>query len=189
GLMLPAAAHPAAPGFRPLAVTAINQESADVLSLTMQSPDSKPLQTALPGQYVVLRLQAAVGGPPLFRSYSLSGSDLYRALSNQREDRTEWDGWNLPAGSCPVGQYSRCQLTAWKFHSAIRRAARGAAQRGNRSDAGSVDAARAGRGPLDKAGLLAALSSRSAASSIRRRSSPPHARAHTRSQLCLLQPT
>src|SRR5262249_46212107 len=73
GLMLPAAAHPAAPGFRPLAVTAINQESADVLSLTMQSPDPKPLQTALPGQYVVLRLQAAVGGPPLFRSYSLSG--------------------------------------------------------------------------------------------------------------------
>src|SRR5262249_18232960 len=73
GLMLPAAAHPAAPGFRPLAVTAINQESADVLSLTMQSPDSKPLQTALPGQYLVLRLQTAVGGPPLFRSYSLSG--------------------------------------------------------------------------------------------------------------------
>src|SRR5207247_8337606 len=33
----------------------------------------KPLQTALPGQYVVLRLQPAVGGPPLFRSYSLSG--------------------------------------------------------------------------------------------------------------------
>jgi len=73
GLMLPAAAHPAAPGFRPLAVTAINQESADVLSLTMQSLDPKPLQTALPGQYVVLRLQPAVGGPPLFRSYSLSG--------------------------------------------------------------------------------------------------------------------
>jgi len=73
GLMLPAAAHPAAPGFRPLAVTAINQESADVLSLSMQSLDPKPLQTALPGQYVVLRLQPAVGGPPLFRSYSLSG--------------------------------------------------------------------------------------------------------------------
>src|SRR5438552_1967908 len=32
GLMPEAAAHPAAPGFRPLAVTAIDQESADVLS-------------------------------------------------------------------------------------------------------------------------------------------------------------
>jgi ferredoxin-NADP reductase/MOSC domain-containing protein YiiM len=73
GLMLPAAAHPAAPGFRPLAVTAINQESADVLSLTMQSLDRKPLQTALPGQYVVLRLQSVASGPPLYRSYSLSG--------------------------------------------------------------------------------------------------------------------
>jgi ferredoxin-NADP reductase/MOSC domain-containing protein YiiM len=73
GLAPTAAAHPAAPGFRPLAVTAIDQESADVLSLTMQSPDGQPLETALPGQYIVLRLRPAVGGPPLFRSYSLSG--------------------------------------------------------------------------------------------------------------------
>ena len=73
GLMLPVAAHPAAPGFRPLEVTAVDQESADVLSLTMRSVDRKPLQTALPGQYVVLRLQAAATGPVLFRSYSLSG--------------------------------------------------------------------------------------------------------------------
>ena len=73
GLAPAAASHPAAPGFRPLAVTAIDQESADVLSLTMQSPDSQPLPTALPGQYVVLRLQPTAGGPPLFRSYSLSG--------------------------------------------------------------------------------------------------------------------
>src|SRR5262249_51573956 len=73
GLAPAAAAHPAAPGFRPLTVTAIDQESADVLSLRMQSPDGQPLQTALPGQYVVLRLQPTAGGPPLFRSYSLSG--------------------------------------------------------------------------------------------------------------------
>ena len=73
GLAPAAAAHPAAPGFRPLAVTAIEQESADVLSLTMQSKDGLPLPTALPGQYVVLRLQRTTGGPPLFRSYSLSG--------------------------------------------------------------------------------------------------------------------
>jgi ferredoxin-NADP reductase/MOSC domain-containing protein YiiM len=73
GLVPAAAAHPVAPGFRPLAVTAIDHESADVLSLTMQSPDGQPLQTALPGQYVVLRLQRNAGGAPLFRSYSLSG--------------------------------------------------------------------------------------------------------------------
>jgi ferredoxin-NADP reductase len=73
GLAPPAAAHPAAPGFRALAVTAIDHESADVLSLTMQSPDGQPLPAALPGQYVVLRLRQTPGSPPLFRSYSLSG--------------------------------------------------------------------------------------------------------------------
>ena len=73
GLAPEAAAHPAPPGFQPLEVTAIDQESADVLSLTMRSSNSQPLTKAMPGQYVVVRLQPAAGGPPLFRSYSLSG--------------------------------------------------------------------------------------------------------------------
>jgi len=75
GLAPAVAAHPVAPGFRSLAVTAIDHESADVLSLTMHSPDERPLQAALPGQYVVVRLQPTAGGQPLFRSYSLSGPD------------------------------------------------------------------------------------------------------------------
>ena len=73
GLVPAAAAHPVAQGFRPLAVTAIDRESADVLSLTMGSPDGQPLPTALAGQYVVLRLPGTGGAAPLFRSYSLSG--------------------------------------------------------------------------------------------------------------------
>jgi MOSC domain-containing protein YiiM/ferredoxin-NADP reductase len=73
GLAPAAAAHPAAPGFRPLSVTAMDRESADVLSLTMHSADHQALPAALPGQYVVLRLPRTTGGPPLFRSYSLSG--------------------------------------------------------------------------------------------------------------------
>jgi ferredoxin-NADP reductase/MOSC domain-containing protein YiiM len=73
GLAPVVAAHPATPGFRPLAVTSVDWESEDVLSLTMQSSDGQSLETALPGQYVVLRLQQSVGGTPLFRSYSLSG--------------------------------------------------------------------------------------------------------------------
>jgi MOSC domain-containing protein YiiM/ferredoxin-NADP reductase len=72
GLVPEAAAHPASPGFRSLAVTAIDQESADVLSLTMQSANGQALPTAISGQYVVVRLQPATGGP-FFRSYSLSG--------------------------------------------------------------------------------------------------------------------
>jgi ferredoxin-NADP reductase len=73
GLAPAAAAHPVAPGFQPLAVAAIDQESVDVLSLSMRHPDGQPLRPALPGQYVVVRLQRPGGGPPLFRSYSLSG--------------------------------------------------------------------------------------------------------------------
>jgi len=73
GLMPEAAAHPAVPGFRRLAVAAIERESADVLSFSTQSTDGQSLATALPGQYVVLRLHPTDGGAPLFRSYSLSG--------------------------------------------------------------------------------------------------------------------
>jgi ferredoxin-NADP reductase/MOSC domain-containing protein YiiM len=72
GLAPAAAAHPAAPGFRPLVVQAIEKESADVLSLSMRDGDGQPLHEALPGQYIVLRLRPT-GGTPFFRSYSLSG--------------------------------------------------------------------------------------------------------------------
>src|SRR5258705_689128 len=62
GLVPAAAAHPVAPGFWPLAVTAIDQESVDVLSLTMQSPDSQRLPTAMPGKYVLERRNPAASG-------------------------------------------------------------------------------------------------------------------------------
>src|SRR5262249_35103808 len=83
GLAPAAAAHPVAPGFRSLAVTAIEHESADVVSLTLHSSDGQPLRAALPGQYVVLRLRptatsAEAPAPrprPIFRSYSLSGPE------------------------------------------------------------------------------------------------------------------
>ena len=55
-----------------MVVEAIDKESADVLSLSMRDGDGRPLQEALPGQYVVLRLRPT-GSAPLFRSYSLSG--------------------------------------------------------------------------------------------------------------------
>ena len=81
GLVPEAAAHPAAPGFRPLVVTAVDQESEDVLSATMQTVDGQPLPRAMPGQYVVVRLHVVAGAPPVFRSYSLSGppsTECYR---------------------------------------------------------------------------------------------------------------
>ena len=73
GLAPAAAAHPASSGFQSLVITSIVRESADVLSFAMQSADGRQLPEALPGQYVVVRLRPAAGGPALFRSYSLSG--------------------------------------------------------------------------------------------------------------------
>ena len=73
GLAPAAAAHPASSGFQSCVVTSIVRESADVLSFALQSAEGHQLATALPGQYIVVRLQPAAGGPALFRSYSLSG--------------------------------------------------------------------------------------------------------------------
>src|SRR5438094_98882 len=74
------------------------------------------------------------------------GSPLDEALSDQRENRAEWSGWNLPAGACSGGRYSRGQLAAWKLHPAIQGAARCVAQRRDRSDACPGNAVRAGGG-------------------------------------------
>jgi ferredoxin-NADP reductase len=61
------------PGFLPFRVARIDRESTDVLSFWLQSADDRPLATPLPGQFIVLRLRPELSGPPLYRSYSLSG--------------------------------------------------------------------------------------------------------------------
>jgi ferredoxin-NADP reductase/MOSC domain-containing protein YiiM len=73
GLVPAAAAHPVAAGFQSVMVAAVDRETDDVVSLTLRDPEGHPLQTPLPGQYVVLRLRAGASVSPLFRSYSLSG--------------------------------------------------------------------------------------------------------------------
>ena len=58
-----------------------DSESATVTSLTLVPVDGKPLETPLPGQFLLLRLNAAGNAPALLRSYSLSGpqsQDSYR---------------------------------------------------------------------------------------------------------------
>jgi ferredoxin-NADP reductase/MOSC domain-containing protein YiiM len=64
---------PAWPGFRPLAVTAVERESESVISVYLADPDGAALPAALPGQFLTLRLNAVPGAAPLVRSYSLSG--------------------------------------------------------------------------------------------------------------------
>ena len=80
------ASPPAWPGFRPLRVSRIHQESSSVLSLVLVPADGRPLVAAQPGQFVVLRLRPKPDAPPLLRSYSLSdtpSADHYRVSIKQ----------------------------------------------------------------------------------------------------------
>jgi ferredoxin-NADP reductase/MOSC domain-containing protein YiiM len=65
---------PAWTGFRRLRVSRFARESDSVFSLELVSADNHPLAVALPGQFVVVRLRPQPQGPPLLRSYSLSGA-------------------------------------------------------------------------------------------------------------------
>ncbi len=73
GLTVSAGPPPAWPGFRPLRVTRVDRESADVVSLSFEQPDGSSLPAALPGQFLVLRLRTGLDGPNLLRNYSMSG--------------------------------------------------------------------------------------------------------------------
>jgi ferredoxin-NADP reductase/MOSC domain-containing protein YiiM len=70
---LVALAPGATPGFRTLRVAEVARESASVTSFSFESTGAAPLAAALPGQFVVVRMQARPEGPPILRSYSLSG--------------------------------------------------------------------------------------------------------------------
>jgi ferredoxin-NADP reductase/MOSC domain-containing protein YiiM len=79
---------PAWPGFRALAVTAIERESQSVISLRLADPAGVALPAASPGQFVTVRLRPEPDQPPLLRSYSLSGppdAGSYR-ISVKREE-------------------------------------------------------------------------------------------------------
>jgi ferredoxin-NADP reductase/MOSC domain-containing protein YiiM len=86
GLNAAAGPPPAWPGFRPLRVSRKVHESSNVISLQLEPVEGRPLATALPGQFVVLRLGPA-SAPALMRSYSLSGKPgaSYYRVSVKRE--------------------------------------------------------------------------------------------------------
>jgi ferredoxin-NADP reductase/MOSC domain-containing protein YiiM len=79
---------PAWPGFRSLTVTGISRESETVISIHLADPGGGSVPAALPGQFLTLRLHPDPAGPPLLRSYSLSGppgASDYR-ISVKREE-------------------------------------------------------------------------------------------------------
>jgi ferredoxin-NADP reductase/MOSC domain-containing protein YiiM len=70
GLAPSSAPPPAWRGFRLLRVAAVQQECEDVRSFILESEDQSPLPAALPGQYLVFKLDL---DSPILRSYSMSG--------------------------------------------------------------------------------------------------------------------
>ena len=72
GLTGTSAQPPAWPGFRPLEVAAVRDESRHVRSVQLVDPTGAPLPKWRAGQSIVVRVQAAADGPPLVRNYSLS---------------------------------------------------------------------------------------------------------------------
>jgi ferredoxin-NADP reductase/MOSC domain-containing protein YiiM len=78
--------QPAWAGFRPLRVRSVVDESASIVSITLDDPAGMPLPSARPGQYLTLRVPDA-GEPAPVRTYSLSsapGAAQYR-ISVKRE--------------------------------------------------------------------------------------------------------
>jgi len=87
GLKPSNAPPPAWPGFRPLRVTKVVRETANVVSLCIEPTDGTSLPAALPGQFLVVRLRTTPNGPTLLRNYSMSGApgaEAYR-FSVKRE--------------------------------------------------------------------------------------------------------
>ena len=74
GLAAASGPPPAWRGFRPFRVSRKAPESSDVTSLVLEPTDGRPIAAALPGQFIVLRLEPGSGAPALMRSYSLSGA-------------------------------------------------------------------------------------------------------------------
>jgi MOSC domain-containing protein YiiM/ferredoxin-NADP reductase len=89
GLVADAAPAPAWKGFRTMRVARRVQESASILSLTLEAVDGSPLAVPLPGQFVVLRVRPDPAAPPVLRSYSLSGApgaERYRVSVKHEEN-------------------------------------------------------------------------------------------------------
>jgi ferredoxin-NADP reductase/MOSC domain-containing protein YiiM/ferredoxin len=75
-------------GFRPVAVVASREQSADVRSFEFTAEDGSPLPPALPGQHIMVRMRPSSDAPAVTRNYSLCGppgAPNYRiAVKNER---------------------------------------------------------------------------------------------------------
>lgn len=72
GIILNFGSQAAWPGFRPLRVADMRQESDSVFSFDLTTEAGESPALALPGQFITLRLPVGGSGAPVLRSYSLT---------------------------------------------------------------------------------------------------------------------
>jgi ferredoxin-NADP reductase/MOSC domain-containing protein YiiM/ferredoxin len=93
GLTASSGGPPAWPGFRPLRVEAIHQESEDVKSLFLAAPDGSALPLPRPGQHVAIKVLRESEGSRLTRMYSISGvpqAHAYRISVKREGAASDW---------------------------------------------------------------------------------------------------
>ena len=95
GLVPEAAAHPSAPGFRRLAVVAINWESTERPFPDDAERGRSAAQSSSAGPVCGITTPTKQGKPAAVTQLFSFGARLDRKLSDQREDRAEWGGWHL----------------------------------------------------------------------------------------------
>ena len=189
GLAPAAAAHPAAPGFRPLAVDS-DRAGVGGCPLAVDAADRRRSAAArrLCRASTSSCVSGPTGGPPALSQLLALGSGLDGALSDQREARAERRGWNLI-----------CMST---FASATSSTSAHRAEASSCSRASSpVVLLSAGIGATPVLAMLHALAAERSTRQVlwlhaardrqhhpfRRRGAPPHGCARPWPQLCLLQ--
>ena len=174
-------------GLRPLRVVAIDHESASVISVRLTPADGEPAAPARPGQFLTLRVRPDPSGPPLLRTYSLSGApdaESYR-ISVKREPHGAASGYLHTA--LRVGDVIEAGAPRGSF--VLRPGTRPVvlAQRRGRRHARARDAARARRRATGAPGLVAARSAQPRRARVPRRGPRPAGAAARRPPHRLLQ--
>jgi MOSC domain-containing protein YiiM len=179
---------PAWPGFRPLAVTALERESDSVVSVRLADAGGDAVPPALPGQFLTLRLPVSADVPPLLRSYSLSGppgAATYR-ISVKRE--SHGTGSQFIHSRVRPGDMLEVAAPRGTFILSPGQAPGAADQRGRGGNPGAGDASCPGGRPVRPGDLVAARRPQPGRRALRRRVPDAYRSIAQRTPAYLLQP-
>ena len=155
GLAAASGPPPAWRGFRPFRVSRKARESGDVISLALEPTDGRPIAAALPGQFIVLRLEPAIRRACADAQLFAVGRAQRRALSRERQAGVPWRRQRLRRRQARGRRHRAGKRAARQFHAAAGRSACGFVKRRDRSHPGARDASCAGGRSIDEGNLVA----------------------------------